>query len=88
METDDPRRPPTGLVVTLLDMGNGTSRLTIDDVISESSAGDTSWKFHCFYAQKRFDSKSIDDMALPDVEYQEMGEALMARLLALSGRVR
>jgi hypothetical protein len=88
MESDDRRRPPRGVVVTLLDMGDGTSRLTMDDVISESSASDTSWKFDCFYAHKRLDSKTIDDMALPDIEYQGIGEALMARLLALSGRVR
>jgi hypothetical protein len=88
MESDDRKRSPRGVVVTLLDMGDGTSRLTMDDVISESSASDTSCKFDCFYAHKRFDPKTIDDMALPDVEYQGMGGAFMARLLALSGRVR
>ena len=87
MEDDDGKRPQKGVVVTLLDMGDGTSRVIMDDVTSDTPSRSTSWKYNLFYAHKRLDSKAVDDMALPDIEYQKMGEALMARLLALSGRV-
>jgi hypothetical protein len=87
MEDDDGKRPQKGVVVTLLDMGDGTSRVIMDDVTSDTPSRSTSWKYNLFYTHKRLDSKAVDDMALPDIEYQKMGEALMARLLALSGRV-
>ena len=91
MENDDRKRPRKGarkgVVVTLLDMGDGTSRVIIDDVSSESRSRDTSWKYECFYTHKHLDSKAIDTMALPGIEYQGSGETIMARLLALNGRV-
>jgi hypothetical protein len=87
MENDDRKRPRKGVVVTLLDMGDGTSRVVMDDVSSEFQSRDTSWKFDYFYTYKSLDSKAIDAMALADVEYQSIGEALMARLLALNSRM-
>ena len=88
MDNDDGRRPSKGVVVTLLDMGDGTSRIIMDDVAADSESQDTSWKTDCFYTHKRMSSAEIDEMALPATEYQRIGEALMARLLALNGRVR
>jgi hypothetical protein len=88
VENDDRKRPLKGVVVTLLDMGDGTSRVIMDDVTSKSPSRETSWEFDLFYTHKRLDSKTIDDMALPDSEYEGIGTALMARLLALNGRVR
>jgi hypothetical protein len=32
------------------------------------------------------DSRQLDDMSLPDTEYQGLGVSLLARLLALNGR--
>ena len=88
MDNDDGRRPRRGVVVTLLDMEDGTSRIIIDDVTAESLSGDTSWKHDRFYTYQRLNSKAIGDMRLTATEYQKMGEALMARLLALNGRAR
>jgi hypothetical protein len=88
MENDDGKRPLKGVVVTLLDMGDGTSRVIMDDVTSKSPSRETSWEFDLFHTHKRLDSNTIDDMALPDSEYEGIGTALMARLLALNGRVR
>jgi hypothetical protein len=88
MENDDGKRPLKGVVVTLLDMQDGTSRIIMDDVTAESPSRETSWKYDVFYTHKRLTSTAIDDMALPASEYQQMGEALMARLLALNKRVR
>jgi hypothetical protein len=88
VENDDQKRPLRGVVVSLLDMGDGTSRLIMDDVTSDSPARETSWEYDCFYTHKRLDSKAVDKKALPNTEYQGIGESLMARLLALKRRVR
>ena len=88
MEMDDGTRPLKGVVVTLQDMGDGTSRIIMDDVTAETPSRETSWKYDSFFTHKRLSSVAIDDMALPASEYQGMGEALMARLLALNSRVR
>jgi hypothetical protein len=34
LESDDGKRPKFGVVVSLLDLGDGTSRVIIDDVVS------------------------------------------------------
>lgn len=76
------------MVVTLLDMEDGTTRLIIDDVVGDSPTRDTSWKHEHFFTHRTFGSKEINDMALPDAEYQEIGENVILRLLALNDRVR
>ena len=88
METDDGKRPRFGVVVSLLDLEDGTSRIILDDVRSDTPQRRTSWAFDCFYTHKRLDSSKLDDMALPDGEYKGLGEAVLARLLALNGRVK
>ena len=88
LETDDGKRPTLGVVVSLLDLGDGTCRVILDDVRSDLPQRQTSWQFDCFYTHKRLDSRQLDDMALPDPEYQGLGEAVLARLLALNGRVK
>jgi hypothetical protein len=88
MEADDRRRPPVGLVVSLLELDDGTTRIILDDVRSANPQRDTSWQFDCFYTHKRLDSKRLEEMALPGGEYQGLGESILARLLALNGRVK
>lgn len=85
---DDGRRPSRGVVVTLLDMKDGTSRIIMDDVTTNSPSRDTSWQYDCVHAHKRPNPTEIDEMALAPAEYQQIGEAVVARLLALNGRVR
>jgi hypothetical protein len=88
LENDDGRRPRRGVVVTLLDMEDGTSRIILDDVIADPGSQKKSWTQDTFYTHKRLSSAAVDEMALPASEYQGLGEALLARLLALNGRVR
>ncbi len=87
LESDDGKRPTLGLVVSLLDQGDGTSRLILDDVRSDQPHRETSWEFSSFYTHKRFDSRQLDAMSLPEAAYQDIGATVVARLLALSGRV-
>ena len=87
-ENDDGKRPTLGVVVTLLDLGDGTSRVILDDVRSAQARRETSWQFDLFYTHKRLDSAQLDTMSLPDTEYEGLGTAVLARLLALNGRVK
>ena len=88
LESDDGKRPTLGVVVSLLDLGDGTSRVILDDVRSAQPQRETSWQFDLFYTHKRLDSRQLDTMSLPDTDYQGLGTAVLARLLALNGRVK
>jgi hypothetical protein len=88
MENDDGARPNFGVVVSLLPLDDGTVRIILDDVRSTEPKRKTAWHFDCFYTHKRLNSNEAAAMALPDAEYQGLGEAVMARLLALNGLVK
>jgi hypothetical protein len=88
LEDDDRKRPTFGVVVSLLDLGDGTSRVILDDVRSAQPQRETSWQFDLFYTHKRLDSRQLDGMSLPSTEYEGLGAAVLARLLALNGRVK
>jgi hypothetical protein len=85
-EMDDGTRPAFGVVVSLLNVGDGQSRLIMDDVRSQSPVRVTAWDFDAFYTHKAHDNAAFDDMALTDDTYRDIGVALVARLLALNGR--
>jgi len=83
-EADSRVRSKFGVVVSLLQLEDGTTRVILDDVKSAAPQRETSWDFDCFYTHKRLDSKALDAMELPGTEYQGLGEAVLARLLALN----
>ncbi len=87
-ERDDGTRPSFGVVVSLLNQGDGRSRLIMDDVRSQSPVRATAWDFDAFYTHNAHDNAALDDMALTDEEYRGIGIALAARMLALNGRVK
>ena len=88
MPSFDPAQSTPGVVIRLVDLGNGQSRLVLDDVLADAVEKPKSWKFDCFYTSHELNSKLIDEMALPDSDYQKLGVVLLARLLALNGRVK
>jgi len=79
MDVDDGRRPR-------LDLGEGMSRVILNDVSSDGLVGDPSWKHECFFTHKALSSKAVDHMALSDEDDRRIGLSIMARLLALNGR--
>lgn len=83
-DADSRRRSKFGVVVTLVQLDDGTTRVVLDDVKSATPLRETSWEFDCFYTHKKLDSKALQAMELPDSEYQGLGVALLARLLALN----
>jgi len=89
MEYDDNIRNELGVAVCLRDMGNGASRLFFDDVSADKTENPISWKFDCFYTfTPELENNTLDEMQLTNQQFQQIGEAVVARLLALNGRVK
>jgi hypothetical protein len=87
-DLDDGKRPSLGVVVSLLDMGDGKSRLIMDDVRSEQPVRETSWNYDVFYTHQLHGNPGLDEMTLSDDTYRDIGIALVARLLALNKRLK
>lgn len=87
-DLDDGKRSSLGVVVSLLDLGDGQSRLIMDDVRSQNPVRETSWNFDVFYTHQLHGNPALDEMALSDDTYRDIGIALVARLLALNKRVK
>ena len=89
MEHDDKIRTKLGLAICLRDMGNGKSRIFIDDVKADKNENPINWQHDYFYTfSPEFENSDIDEMKLSDEQYQYLGVTIMARLLALNGRVK
>lgn len=89
MEYDDKIRSKKGMAISLRDMGNGTSRLFFDDVEADNDKNPINWKYDCFYTfTPEFKNDVIDSMDLTDKEFEQIGVAVVARLLALNSRVK
>ncbi|UOV01711.1 hypothetical protein [Pseudoxanthomonas mexicana] len=89
MEFDDKIRGTKGVVVCLRDMGDGTSRLFFDDVAADKEANPTNWSHDSFYTfSPMFSNSELEDMSLSAQHFEQIGVAVVARLLALNGRVK
>ena len=87
MEFDDKKRSKSGSAICLRDMGNGKSRIFLDDVVADKNKNPITWKYDCFYTfTPELDNAEIDDMNLTEEQFQNIGVAVVARLLALNGR--
>lgn len=87
MDYDDKKRNPIGIAISLRDMGNGKSRLFMDDVRGSSERNPIEWKYDAFYTfTPELENSAVDGMDLTNEQYQEIGVAVMARLVAISGR--
>ena len=89
MKHDDKIRSKEGLAVCLRDMGNGKSRIFMDDVKSNKQELPVNWQHHCFYTfTPELENEALESMQLTDRQFQEIGVAVVARLLAINGRVK
>jgi hypothetical protein len=87
-DADDGVRSQAGVVVCLRNIGNGISKLILDDVQSNSSANPISWCFKHFYTWREFSDEDLNQMKLSDDDYKMIGENIVARLLGLNARVK
>lgn len=79
----------SGIAICLSNIGEGNSELAFYDVCAESATDDNRvWKQMAFYTQVAFTNERLDNMALSDEEFQRIGEAVVARLLALESRLK
>jgi hypothetical protein len=89
MDMDDRVRSKNGVVICLRDMGDGTSRLFFDDVQANGERNPLSWNYEYFYTfSPSLPNTELDAMSLSADQLQQIGEAVVARLLAMNGRVR
>jgi hypothetical protein len=89
MERDDRIRSELGVVVCLRDMSDGTSRLFLDDVKADKESNPVNWSYDCFFTfTPELLNAQLDTMQLSDAQFQQIGAVVVARLLALNGRVK
>lgn len=89
MEYDDKVRDKVGLAVCLRNMGDGKSRLFFDDVEADAETNPINWKYHTFYTfSPVLENSTLENMDLTDEGFQQIGVAVVARLLAVTGRVK
>lgn len=87
MEFDDGIRSKKGVVACLRDMGDGTSRLFFDDVASDQENSPSAWAHDYFFTfTPGLGNAELDAMELSSDQFEQIGIALVARLLALNGR--
>jgi hypothetical protein len=89
MEYDDKIRSKHGVVVCLRDMENGTSRLFFDDVKADREVNPVNWEHDYFFTfTPELANAEVESMSLSDNQLKQIGVAVVARLLALNGRVK
>jgi hypothetical protein len=88
-EIDSNLRAKEGVVICLRDLGDGSSLLIFDDVVADDpSRRERAWRHKLFYTHTTYNNDHLDHMELSDQQFQEIGEAVVARLLAINGRVK
>jgi hypothetical protein len=81
-------RAKEGIVVGLKDLGDDQSRLTIDDVIADDPEAESPvWRHKVFYTTNTYPNDALEKMALSEKDFAQIGVAVVARLLAIEGRV-
>ena len=84
---DDGVRAAEGVVATLVRAEQGKTKIIFDDVRSVPGEQRTMIRTG-LYTWHILDDESLDAMALSDEELQDIGAAVVARLLAASGRLK
>jgi len=87
-DADDTIRSSVGVIASLRDLGNGTSKLIFDDVSGDSTNNPIAWTFARFFTSRDFKNDALDQMNLTALEYQTIGQNVVARLLVLNGRTK
>jgi len=75
-------RARKGLAISLRPVDRGQIRLIFDDVISDSDQWPQLWHSHVFFTHNDYDTESLRKMNLSEKQFAQIGEAVIARLLA------
>jgi hypothetical protein len=88
IESEENHRAKEGVAVCLRDLGDGRSRLIFDDVVADDpSERAPVWRHKAFFTHNAYANHQLDNMQLTDQQFQEIGQAIVARLLAINHRV-
>jgi hypothetical protein len=80
-------RARNGVAVCLRRLESGQLRLIFDDVVAESDRWPQSWRSHVFFTHNDYDAQQLCSMRLSENQFAQIGEAVVARLLALNNLV-
>lgn len=79
---DDETRGDVGVVVSLVDRGDGQVRLVFDDVVADGPQ--RLWRHHVLFTTRDCDRAGPQDLALTDEQLRDIGWNLVTRLAILS----
>ena len=86
-ETDSGHREKEGMTVSLRDLGDGQSLLVFDHVVAGNlAASERVWRHKVFSTHNVYPNDRLDAMELSDQQFQEIGEVVVAHLLAINKR--
>jgi hypothetical protein len=77
-------RARKGLAICLRPLENGQLRLIFDDIIADSEQWPQRWRSHVFVTHNDYDAGRLCAMGLSENEFAQIGEAVVACLLALN----
>jgi hypothetical protein len=83
IQSNEEHRAKNAVVVCLHDLGDGHSRIIFDDVVADDPSAEARvWRHRVFFTHNAHDNDQLDE------QYQEIGVAVVARLLAINGRIK
>ena len=62
-------------------------RLVFDDVVAESDQWPQFWRSHVFVTHNDYEADRLCSMALPESQFAQIGELVVAHLLAVNNLV-
>jgi hypothetical protein len=77
-------RARNGVAVCLRRLEDGRLRLIFDDVVADTDQWPQSWRSHVFFTHNDYDEQQLCGMRLSENQFAQIGEAVVARLLALN----
>ena len=80
-------RSRKGLAICLRPLQNAQLRLIFDDVIADSDRWPQVWRSHVFFTHNDYNAERLCAMNLSENQFAQIGEAVVARLLALNDLV-
>jgi len=82
MDQNHGERNSSGVVCCLLDLGDGVTRLILDDVSNSQSKTASMWKHEVLFTWKDLPTEKVNDISLSDKELADFGYQILARLVA------
>ena len=81
-------RGEVGVLVSLGKDSGQTTRLVFDDVSRQSVADATTWDHRALFTVADYSTEQFEQLALSKDDFARIGENVVIRLLALTGRLK